>query len=142
MYSFLLNKKCIFNKITEIVIYFIAIFSTWAFGTTEQWSIWTVNCSCYLLGVLVLLKTIKCKFYNIRHTKFSTFLIGVILFTLLAYIFTSAVNARGSFNYVTHEYKYFTNYKNTLPHSYDENKTWNIFWQYLGLMILFFSTRN
>ena len=44
------------EKITEILIYFIVIFSPWAFGTTQQWSIWIINIANYLLGFLIIAK--------------------------------------------------------------------------------------
>ncbi len=34
----------------------MVLFSPWAFGTTEPWSIWTMNCAGYCLGALLLLK--------------------------------------------------------------------------------------
>ena len=44
------------DKLTEILIYFMAIFSLWAFGTTESWSIWTMNITAYTLGCLLITK--------------------------------------------------------------------------------------
>ena len=46
------------DKFTEILIYFMVLFSPWAFGTTEHWSIWTMNITAYALGVLLLAKWI------------------------------------------------------------------------------------
>ena len=46
------------DKLTEILIYFMVIFSPWAFGTTEPWSIWTMNISAYALGILLVTKWI------------------------------------------------------------------------------------
>jgi len=61
---------------------------------------------------------------------------------LLGYILTSAINARASFNLEAHEYTYFEGINKSLPHSYDARGTWFLFWQYLGLIILFWSTRD
>ena len=41
---------------TEWVIYFMVVFSPWAFGTTQPWSIWTMNSAGYTLGLLFLIK--------------------------------------------------------------------------------------
>ena len=46
------------DKLTEILIYFMVIFSPWAFGTTEPWSIWTMNITAYALGILLVTKWI------------------------------------------------------------------------------------
>jgi hypothetical protein len=47
-------KLC--DGVTEAVIHFMVVFTPWAFGTTQQWSIWTMNVSAYLLGGLLLAK--------------------------------------------------------------------------------------
>ena len=44
------------DGITEAVIYFMVIFTPWAFGTTENWSIWTANIAAYLLGGMLVVK--------------------------------------------------------------------------------------
>src|SRR5262245_51321811 len=44
------------DRLSELLIYFIVVFSPWAFGTTETWSVWTMNISGYILGLLLLLK--------------------------------------------------------------------------------------
>jgi hypothetical protein len=45
------------EHLTELLVYFMLVFSPWAFGTTEPWSIWTMNGCGYCLGVLLLIKT-------------------------------------------------------------------------------------
>ena len=40
------------------------------------------------------------------------------------------------------EYSYFEGINKNLPHSYDSRGTWFLFWQYLGLIILFWSVRD
>ena len=46
------------DKLTEILIYFMVIFSHCAFGTTEPWSIWIMNISAFALGILMITKLI------------------------------------------------------------------------------------
>ena len=41
---------------TEALLYFMLIFSPWAFGTTREWAIWVMNSGGYLLGGLWLAK--------------------------------------------------------------------------------------
>ena len=149
------------DKLTEILIYFMVIFSPWAFGTTEPWSIWTMNISAYALGILLVTKWIarlaskynpnpepKKNELSLKQNrlrliqKTCTILLAGSMFLLLAYILTSAINARASFNFDTREYTYFEGVNNNLPHSYDASGTWFLFWQYLGLIILFWSTRD
>ena len=149
------------DKLTEILIYFMVIFSPWAFGTTEPWSIWTMNISAYALGILLVTKWITrlATKYNPNPgleknelspkqnrlrliQKTCTILLACSMFLLLAYILTSAINARASFNFDTKEYTYFEGVNKNLPHSYDARGTWFLLWQYLGLIILFWSTRD
>ena len=150
------------DKCTEILIYFMVLFSPWAFGTTENWSIWTMNVAAYGLGVLLLSKwiirwstgfrpwpsppskkEINSKQYRLRFIhKTCNLLTAICMFLLLGYILTSAINARASFNLETHEYTYFDQVNKSLPHTYDARGTWFLFWQYLGLIILFWSTRD
>ena len=40
------------DGMTEALLYFMAVFAPWAFGTTERWSIWTMNLAAYALGAL------------------------------------------------------------------------------------------
>ena len=42
--------------LTEGLIYLMVVFSPWAFGTTQDWSIWTMNVAGYALGLLLSLK--------------------------------------------------------------------------------------
>jgi len=47
-------KVC--DGLTEALIYFLVVFTPWAFGTTQQWSIWTANAAGYLLGCSLVTK--------------------------------------------------------------------------------------
>src|SRR5438552_18965304 len=42
-----------FDYLTEALIYFMVVFSPWAFGTSEEWSMWVMNVSGYCLGLLL-----------------------------------------------------------------------------------------
>src|SRR6266704_931527 len=44
------------DGITEGVLYGKMVFAPWAFGTTERWSIWTMNVGGYVLGLLLAAK--------------------------------------------------------------------------------------
>ena len=149
------------EKLTEIIIYFMVIFSPWAFGTTENWSIWIMNICSYFLGVLLITKWITriISKYNLNQNQnnnelnpkhkciglfnnFLTITSAFFMFLLLGYIITSAINARASFDLTTKEFTYFESFNNNLPFSYNASGTWHLFWQYLGLIILFWATRD
>ncbi len=38
------------EHLTEPLIYLMVLFSPWAFGTSQPWSIWVMNSAGYLLG--------------------------------------------------------------------------------------------
>ena len=149
------------DKLTEILIYFMAIFSLWAFGTTESWSIWTMNITAYTLGCLLITKwTVRWTAKYIPNPapskeglslkqnrlrliqKACTIMLAGSMFLLLSYTLISAINARGSFNLDNKLYTYFDEVNRNLPHSYNAKATWLLFWQNLGLVILFWSTRD
>src|SRR5690349_14221260 len=44
------------DRLSGGVICFMVVFTPWAFGTTQDWSIWTMNIMGYVLGCLLLLK--------------------------------------------------------------------------------------
>jgi hypothetical protein len=46
------------DLLTGLVICFMVVFSPWAFGTTESWSIWTMNVCGYGLAILQLVKVV------------------------------------------------------------------------------------
>src|SRR5262245_54568167 len=51
------------EDVTEALIYFMMVFGPWAFGTTQPWSIWTMNIAGLSLGALLIVKL------AIRHMK-------------------------------------------------------------------------
>ncbi|MCX6924597.1 MAG: O-antigen ligase family protein [Verrucomicrobia bacterium] len=42
--------------LTEVLIYLMVVFSPWAFGTTQSWSIWVMNSAGYCLGGMLAFK--------------------------------------------------------------------------------------
>jgi len=49
-----LYRAC--EDLTELLIYGMVVFSPWAFGTTQPWSIWLMNGAGHLLGLLLAAK--------------------------------------------------------------------------------------
>jgi len=157
------------DGVTEGVLYAMIVFAPWAFGTTERWSIWTMNAGGYVLGVLLAAKWLirwRTGYCPMRwgeaggdatsgaegeapagrmkkRNRFgpATNALAVLTVIVLAYCFTSAVNARSAFIYrqmafAAHEHVPW------LPHSYDSWATWQAFWMYLALALSFWATRD
>src|SRR5208337_4834612 len=57
------------DSLSEILIFLMVIFSPWAFGTTQPWSIWTMNAAGYLLAALLGVKTAIRKWRGYRPPK-------------------------------------------------------------------------
>jgi O-antigen ligase len=157
------------DGVTEGVLYAMIVFAPWAFGTTERWSIWTMNVGGYILGVLLAAKWwIRWRTGN-RPMRWgeaggeetpgaegepqtagikkrsrrglATIALAVLTVMVLAYCFTSAVNARSTFIYrqmafAAHDYVPW------LPHSYDSWATRQAFWMYLALALSFWASRD
>ncbi|MBM3883674.1 MAG: hypothetical protein FJ387_28870, partial [Verrucomicrobia bacterium] len=44
------------DGLTEGLVYWMAVFCPWAFGTTQPWAIWTMNVTGYVLGAALVSK--------------------------------------------------------------------------------------
>lgn len=134
------------------------VFSPWAFGTTQPWAIWGMNFAGYLLGAFLLVKLF------IRHWKqypaarwdrYSTHsglqprqrhesvrrltqVLGALTLAVLAFILVSALNVAANYNGDARVFQYHP-YIHWLPHSFDGQRTWFLFWMYLGLAASFWS---
>lgn len=105
------------------------VLSPWAFGTTQPWSIWTMNWVGYVLGVLFL---VQLAFGDRRRRSVRGLALGLLTFLLLTYVLLSAWNA--SAHYVATESRLVDRpHFSWLPHSYDAPATWQAFWNYLAL---------
>src|SRR5205085_6520362 len=146
------------EDLTEGLIYLMIIFSPWAFGTTQRWSIWIMNAGGYLLGFLLAVKILirTAKAYSppnwenallgssgrSRHKFLSVARLKRILLLLtaaiLGYCFLSAVNAAA-----THESQAITfvyhQYVKWLPHSFDSKRTWSALWNYFAMACAFWA---
>jgi len=147
---------------TATLVYLIVVFSPWAFGTTQPWSIWTMNAAGYLLGILLVLKLI------IRHAKgfrpprwdhesaaavpeqsrpvflAAHRLTGVLFLmaaAILLYSLISALNAATTYEPRLLAFAYH-HYASWLPHSFDSSRTWLAFWNYLALACSFWAVKD
>jgi len=155
------------DDLSGMLIFPMLVFGPWAFGTTETWSIWTMNIAGYALGILLLAKLFirGPKGYTaLRWENFSSHsatktrhrhplarlltrsLAGLTL-AVLAFCLVSAWNARATYNPDTRlfeyqEYHRFYRCFAWLPHSLDGHRTWFTFWTYLGLAGSFWAVRD
>ncbi len=152
---------------SEAIIYFIIIFNPWAFGTTQEWSIWTMNIASYGLGFLMICKWIikkKTGFHpprwdedrgalseeEFRKRKRRSKLVVRIAIGLtgliLIWCVVSWINARADFHYTfdKHQFRfeYFNNSISWLPHTYAKSLTEKAIWEYLGYALFFWALRD
>jgi O-antigen ligase len=150
------------DGITEGVLYFMVVFSPWAFGTTQLWSIRVMNGAGFFLGVLLLAKWLirwrsgyrpnrwmdalavdesATNRRRIIRCRILTRLLAALTGLILAYCLVSAVNARATYYHAEHRFDYHECVE-WLPHSYDQAATWFAFWTYLGLACSFWAIRD
>ena len=147
------------DRATEWLIYFMVVFSPWAFGTTQPWSEDVMNGAGYLLGGLLAAK------WLLRWSKgwppagwrrqenaepgarlggiprWPTRLLAGLTVLILGYCLTSALNARATFMRNELSFAYH-DYLPWLPHSYDSISTWRTFWNYLALALAFWAVAD
>lgn len=141
-----LYRAC--DLLSGLLILFMVVFGPWAFGTTQPWSIWTMNGAGYGLGLLLWVKLFirKAKGYPAmrwdRHRSRSREKLNVALAVLtilfLGFCLVAALNAAATYTPGTHLFKY-REYLRWLPHSFDSQRTWFYFWMYLALAASFWA---
>lgn len=137
------------ERSTEILIYLMVIFSPWVFGTTQSWSIWTMNISGYVLGGLLGAKLIIRHWLGYQPDRWrgeasAGYLTGVLAAltgAILVYTLIAAVNARAIYDYVRMDFN-FRPHITWLPHSYDQAKTWQTFANYVAMAGFFWSLHD
>jgi O-antigen ligase len=142
------------DRATEYLIYAILVFTPWAFGTTEDWSIQTINTFNYLLGGLLVVKWITrlvTGFHPerwdgaaaLRGANSAVILVPLAAFTviMLGYTALAAWNARAEFLFQEQRFEYF-NYRSWLPTTYDRSATWEAFRRYLAIACFFWALRD
>jgi hypothetical protein len=149
------------DDLSGMLIFPMLVFGPWALGTTDAWSIWTMNIAGYALGILLLAKFFirGSKGYTaLRWENFSSHsatktrhrhplarlltrsLAGLTL-AVLAFCLVSAWNARSTYDPGTRLFEYHRCLA-WLPHSLDSHRTWFTFWTYLGLAGSFWAVRD
>jgi len=150
------------DDLSEVLVYLMVIFSPWAFGTTQPWSIWIMNAVGYLLGGLLTIKlSVRwLKGYRpprwggepgraqagsprLRPPPHSWFVATLASLTVAIVVFhlISALNARATYHRDKLSFEYHPCVQ-WLPHSLDGNRTWFAFWSCLGLACSFWAVRD
>lgn len=144
------------------LIYAMVLFSPWAFGTTQPWSIRSMNTAGFLLGMLLLAKLLIRWLKGYRPQRWDAdapahrsrsrpgwrltarqISVWVALLTLciVAYCLVSALNARSTC-YPDEPRVEYHPCLSWLPHSYDGSRSWLHFWIYLALAASFWAVRD
>jgi len=150
------------DSLTATLIYFMVVFSPWAFGTTQRWSVWSMTVAGYALGMLLLIKLCIRWFTSYRASRwderiadlpdcegvktsrwasFLTVVLALLTVVILSYCLIAALNARSTYraDLLGFEYHQFVTW---LPHSYAGQHSWFAFWNYFGLALSFWSVRD
>jgi hypothetical protein len=130
------------DAVTEGLLCLMILFAPWAFGTTQPWSIQSMNASGYILGGLLFWKHRLRQQINTasRPERTSVWIKALISLNavLLGYILISALNAE--FTYIPSEWRQEPRpHLSWLPHSLDRQATWSVFWNWLALTCVFWA---
>jgi O-antigen ligase len=143
---------------SESIFYLMVLFSPWAFGTVQPWSIWTMNAAGYCLGLLLAVKLIIRILTGYRNARWGergseiqtdsqgpssaqrvlTRILAVLTLVILAYCLTSALNARSTYHREAGTFVYHP-FISWLPHSYDQSSSRLAFWNYLAMAFSFWA---
>lgn len=143
------------DAISGWVIIGMLLFSPWVFGTTQAWSIASLNFGGYALGVLLGIKLwirhrlghkpLRWNSASVtppswwRRGLTTALLAGTGL--ILAYCAIAALNARADYDPLRLTLSY-REYLRWLPHSYDRMVTWSSFFDFLAWAGSFWALRD
>ncbi len=160
MREVLTYKAC--EHSSEALIYLMIVFSPWAFGTTQPWSIWVMNFCGYGLGILFAIKFTLRRLRGYRPSRWTiqrseptgqqvrtrpdavamiTTGLAVLTVLILSYCLTAALNARSTYDPRRMDFAYHS-FIAWLPHSYDSHRTWQMFFNLLALASFFWAVRD
>jgi len=155
-----IQAHVICDGFSEVLIYLMIVFSPWAFGTTEDWSINIMNYLGYGLGGLLAVKlalrwTSSGGFSRwnddvensessedyVTRLHFLTRALAVLTMLILGYCAISAYNARSVYDWNAHAFNELRHLE-WLPASFDQPSTWKAFYMYLALAIDFWAIHD
>ena len=149
------------EMLTGVLVCAMLVFGPWAFGTTESWSIWTLNVGGYLLGSLLAMKLVirsgkELGFLIAGHKSLSPLRAGkdssdnppwprwalaAMTVAILAYCATAGINGSATFNASSGGFEYHR-FVRWLPHSLESHSTWAMFWRLLALACSFWAVTD
>jgi hypothetical protein len=149
--------------ITGGLILFMLVFTPWAFGTTQDWSMRMMNITGFVLGATLLAKWLIRQQTGYRPVRLDqpsaepseglildpqakrrdplTLCLAILTLVVLSYILVGAINWRADFLLYQRRFIYH-DCISWLPHSYDSSTTWQYFWTYTSLACFFWATRD
>jgi len=151
-----LHQVC--DDLSGKLIYFMVVFSPWMFGTTQPWSIWTMNGLGYLLGIFLGTKlairkwsgyqparwgenNVQGRNDDARLTRLLIRTLAAMTILLLAYCLVGVINARSTYHADSTSFDYHS-FVSWLPNSHDRHGGWLAFCNYLALALAFWSARD
>jgi hypothetical protein len=141
------------EDLTEALIYVVAVFSPWAFGTTEDWTMWAMNAGGYALGALLVVKLAIRRLKGYRPLRWEkeesgtpkrrrlTAALAGLTVAIPVYCLVGALNARATYHREMLGFEYH-DYIKWLPATFDSSGTWFIFWCSLALACSFWGVRD
>jgi len=152
------------DALSEPILYLMVLFSPWAFGTTQAWSICSMNVAGYFLGLLLTVKLVIRILTGYRNPRwgrsmdewltreagehggapvgrFLTRFLAALTVLIIGYCFVSAMNSRSTYNPEVGSLEY-RSCVSWLPHSYDSASSWQAFYNYLAMALSFWAARD
>src|SRR3569832_2239331 len=144
----------ILDRFSVWIIYAMVIAAPWLFGCFDPLAVWIMNWASYALGICLAGKwLVRWKMgyrpprwddedpneKRARTRRVLTRTLAVLTVLILGYILISALNARATFHLFEQRFEYHECVE-WLPHSYDKDATWFIFWEYAGLALFLWAS--
>jgi O-antigen ligase len=154
-----MHRVC--DAVSGMLFYFMVLFSPWAFGTTQPWSIEVMNLAGYLAGFFLAVKLAIRLLTGYRNPRwgerglenqtdapapisaesFLTRALAILTAILLGYCLAGALNDRAAYHLESATFEYH-HYLSWLPHSYDRAASWAAFCNYLAMALSFWALRD
>lgn len=134
------------DQFSGALILFLLVFTPWAFGTTQAWSLWGATTLCGLLGVLLVAKIcirrLRPPSPPTHAPRGAITILATTTFALLGIMGVSIANARGTWDPGTGILDYLREPIRWLPTTYDRASTLRFLATYLGLACAFWAIRD
>jgi hypothetical protein len=139
------------DRVSGWLICATIVFAPWAFGTTQPWSIWTMNFAGYALGAMLLTKLFIRLTLGHRPARWrdpeegahvATIALATLTFAILVYCFIGALNARAIYDPWRMDFAFRDKFLSWLPHSYDRDATFHALANFLALAGGFWATHD